>query len=1174
MIKSRIRFCILINCITNMLSQDLIPLPHVFFSNQLEVLCQQLKHQLFLNSHPFTRRMVIVPSPAIKSWLMFQLAKEGSSGIAAGVDFGFIDPGLNSLFQLLSLDPNNLPDPSELELCLAIELEIVNMVKTFSGFSLAEKEVWEPLLLYLHIDHTKLDISKRTSKRITALSGKLSRYFLDYGKFGGKIIEAWNHTSALHWQQALWQRLEGLFALWNYPYRKFEGLSQCHPLESQELQVHLFGLSYLAPVHHRFLIKAAQYVPVNYYLLSPCQKFWSDLLSNKEGAGLKSYWRKRGVCELQQQDLDNYLMDNNPLLANFGKLGRKMSQQIEESHFQTFEDYVLPKSVLDCESYSDLLDDEPHLANTGHRLTMLEALQADIILLRNPDTTQAVYLEEYDKTIQVHAAPKPMREVESIYNALMDIIDRHKQGNALIAPSDIIVMAPNIAEYAPFIHSVFGSAKSALEYQLMDLEMPSHNRYVQAFLHLLKLPLGRWEASSLLRLFEFQVFQDKHRLTLEDVQHLRKWIKAADIRWGKDHQHRNELLKRDHCNRLMVEENEESTWDHGLGRLLEGLAMFSGRDLSESSEVHYFPIDKVESTQGDLLGKIVQLIGSLLEDLRPLNDGTELSLKEWSLYLKCLCDTYFSSGIDEEAEAGYRELIHQFELFEKVMPQLHEAAYPFHTIQKLLEQALNKMTVNLRESHVQCVRFCSLLPMRSIPAKVIGLMGMNDGAFPRADEQAKLNYLLHHPDADYIPSQIDFDRYLFLEAILSARNYLLFSYVTQEKGDSKEQLPSLVITELLAYLDKAYSLPIGAVSQSYLFKHALLPFDKRYFSENSICRSYIKSHFEAAKAVYLSPKQKTHQFISACNIAATVDENAQDLIIELNDLMAFARNPLKVYFNQSLGIFLEKEDERVLPTQEEWQLSHLNAALVSREALFSDLPKTLLHAKKMGKLPSGPFQEIGVERIKQDVESLRVNLQSLEIDPKQLFSIEFSERYSHPHCSGDSWQLPSLSIVTPRGIHVKLVGRFETVSHKGLVHFGEDSIKEVVKSWPALLTLCCLIQTYNLPINGALLFIKGKTSKIKETHVEDVNLLLGKYVDYFLDASKTPSPLLPEWVAPILSGESKELQELVGKYTENSFQPVYDDYLKWMGRNSANLDTEATVQHWQSTAQSLFGDIN
>ena len=138
-----------------------------------------------------------------------------------------------------------------------------------------------------------------------------------------------------------------------------------------------------------------------------------------------------------------------------------------------------------------------------------------------------------------------MREVQVLYNVLLGMIAKHADGPTPIYPSDIIVMAPDISAYAPYIKAVFGSQDSVLQAQVMDISLPSRSLFIQAFLHLLSLPSGRWDVSSLMQLFDFSVFQKKHGLDREDVHQIREWVKNAGVRWGEDAVHRDELLKRD-----------------------------------------------------------------------------------------------------------------------------------------------------------------------------------------------------------------------------------------------------------------------------------------------------------------------------------------------------------------------------------------------------------------------------------------------------------------------------------------------------------------------------------------------------------------------------------------------------------------------------------------------------
>ncbi len=1152
----------------------------VFFSNRVETLFQSLQGQLFAHSHPLTKRILIVPSAAMKSWLMLQMAQTSQHGIAAGIEMGFVDPSLRRLYTLLHLGATEgLCESSELELALAIESLIAEMIQTFALLPLQEQTTLRPLLAYLGVAPLNESfLSRRSAKRIGALSQTLAKLFVDYGKYGGKMLAEWaaenSHGKNSGWQQLLWHKLEKLFQSWQYPCRKFDSFDMTADFAADDLQIHLFGLSYLAPIYHRFLMQLSSRVPVYYYMLSPCQKFWHDVLSDKESLRLKKFWQRRQVALSQQEALEDFLRDNNPLLANFGKLGREMTMQLDASDPQVEDCYCLPHSVVTKEAYNDLLTPEVNLEGgaTAH-MTLLEALQADVVLLRNPEESERIAFSAYDGSVQIHAAPKPMREVQVIYDTILSIIEKHAHDSIPITPGDVVVMASNLTTYEPFIHAVFESQESCLAAHLIDVQRPAQNTFVQGFLHLLRLPQGRWEMASLLRLFEFPSFQAKHHIKPEDVQLLHQWVRAADIRWGKDPSHRNELLKRDHCAKDMDSDCWQGTWEHGLGRLLEGLAMLSPVVMADV-DLAYAPIERIDASQGELLGNFLRLLRALQTDLKPLMGDMQLSLTDWSAYLKCLCDAYFVAGREKEEDEGSNLVLAQLATLKNVDARIKDRTFAFHSIQRHLEKAFQTHTSIYRESNLQAVRFCSLLPMRAVPAKVVILMGMGDGEFPRSEQALSLNLLAEHAQGDYYPSQMDFDRYLFLEALLSARNYFILSYVSQKPGNALNLSPSLLVTELLSYLDKAYSIPKGLLSQQCCRNHMLFAFHHTYFSADKAFQSYSLNHYRAATAYYHQEKNPSHTFLQNFLPQTMVsDMSSQDIVIDLADLSAFTRSPLKVYLNKALDIYLDRSSDRVLKKHEDLLLSPLGNAILLKNAMRTPVDAVLTHAKKSGALPSGPFRALEVARFKREVDVVKNNLDAHAIAPDALFSLEFNARYTEVKQVATGWQMPPLHLEVPQVGKVKLVGRLETVSMQGLVVLAEDDIKEAIKAWPSWLVFCCLVNTYALPMAQRLLFVKGKQSKAKEDSFSQPQVLLTHFLEYYFLGLKSPSPLLPECVQPIMVGNFDKVKDLYQTAVEDEFRPTYDEYLKWMKRSSPHTDIEAGNSHWQALAKKLFVDM-
>lgn len=1157
----------------------------VIFSNKVELLYSKLKEALFSPpSLPFTRRLIIVPSPAMKSWLMLQMANDPDLGIAAGLEISYLDQTLAQLSKELipqesTKEIKQLSPP--LELPLAIEGEIQQIVGMLKEMSPNELSTWQPLLGYLKISSLDHPHSLKTQRRLTGLCEQLATLFCQYGIYGGPMVQNWETAykagRPLEWQQQLWCRLFcKVSPAWTYPYREASRLllTPLMPSPPGDIQVHVFAMSHLSRLQHTLLMHFANEIPVGYYMLSPCQAFWIDVASDRERRRLQDYWSKRGISSAQQDALEEYLRDRNPLLANFGKLGREMVKQIDDSAPQSTEDYVLTSAVENHLQYEELLSpDRVSLNHTENPLSLLEAIQADMLLMRTPENSEKIFLNANDHSIQVHVATTRMREVQILYDTLLSIMANHTQEGAPIGPGDIIVMAPNIAEYAPFIRAVFGASDSVLSAQIMDIAMTAQSSLTQGFLHLLSLSFGRWDAANLLQLFDFPAFQKRHQLSGEDVQSIRSWVKAADVRWGDDSSHRNELLSRHYCHRGMVEETPVGTWEHAIERLLTGLVM-SYSECNSSSTWPLLPLENVTATQSPLLGKWIVLMRSLRDDLKCLSDGTCYSLSDWTTYLRCLVESYFVADTDRE-EIEYEALLEQIDTFRQAGYKLGTALYPFNTIKHHLSSLLYRQRESYRDSDLHAVRFCSMLPMRAIPGQVIAMLGMDEGAFPRETPKQSLNLLQAAPNIDYSPSNTDYDRFLFLEILLSARCYVIITYQGYSSSDGKEQSPALLVTELLTYLDHSYLVGNSLPSKHCIRHHPVHSFDKVYFestTDKSQFQSYSQHSYRAAKAYYHTEKTPipcfVPEFVSFQN-EQPVTFPSHPLCINLKELSSFARNPIRTYFNKTLGIYLDNPEDRIIKSEEDFYPTALQSYILKKTALKQPLSVILQQAEKEGLLPIGAFKTVAVDRISHDITLLQHNLASLGIFPHDIFEVTFSEHCLHPiQLNEQHWRLPSLKI---NGI--QLVGTLPEVSSKGLVAALKDDKTDILKVWPQFLVLACAAKQHTLPIESQLLLTKGTKGKAKQSFFSDPFLLLESYLDYYLKALIEVSPLIPEWIPPILSQDESTFSATLRKTLTDPFNPLYNDYLLWTMRGNALPSSQVLMAQWQPTARHLFGDL-
>ncbi|KIC75618.1 hypothetical protein DB42_EV00080 [Neochlamydia sp. EPS4] len=1124
-----------------------------FYSNRIEILYDHLKKGLFGSSSPFARRLIIVPTLAIKSWLILQLAKDPELEIAAGLEIIYLEEALKKLPDFFSPQKNSFYYPNELELTLAIEAHIYKMALTWNTLSPAQQRNWSPLFDYLKVNVSSdpsLLFSKRSAKRLALLAETVAQLFRDYGKYGKAMVDEWN-SDEQGWQQALWR------SLFSSPDNNWSCFYNEPILANDffiEFQVHLFSISFMANSDYLLFEKIAEQYSVNYYLLSPCSIFWSDILSEKEAKKLQQFWKKQKVLSSEQQELESYLRDKNVLLANWGKLGRKMSELLEQKDQETYAQYALPHCLQKKEIYSEHLDDTLIWEAAKHAPCLLDYIQADLLFMRNPDSAEKILISD-DTSIQLHCAPTRQREIQILYNNLLELIK--KEGD--IEASDIIVMAPDITVYAPYIRQIFGTQNPQLDYQLLDMHALAEDSLTKQFWHLLNLPSGRWDAEDILYLFNFSTFQRKHQISAEEVLQIRTWLEDVGIHWGGDALHRNELLHQRHCQN-MVDDTLKGTWEGGFASLLLGLAM---DQLPKDSTALIRP-NHVETSQAILLGKWIALMRALKKDLKSLVDGTKKSYQEWILELQRLTYTYLADKDAEEEEN--QDLFNQLDAFTKAACWLPNHKVCFDALKKHLETYLNHRHFTFQENHLQTVKFCSMLPMRSLPAKVIALVGMNESVFPRNENSSSLNLMKENKSCDYCPTRNDYDRYLFLEALLSARNYFILSYTHYTGNEGKDQASSLVVTELLHYIDQAFVHEKGKVSSTLTYAHPYRSFDYQYFSSEKRLPNYSYYDYQLASSYYLADKKGRHQFLHDFTPQVKVELNFPEIVLEIRHLKNALQNPIKSFLNKNLGMFLREEDHG-LQTEEFFVINHLQMLDFKKASLKNSVNEAIIHAERQGKFPLGLFKQVALSYIHSTIAKYHETLSKLNVDVSKIFEITLHERYHFPVQDEKGWKLPPLEIYYKDRVRIKIVGSLSEVSEQGLIANISGNKNDILKPWGEFVILSCLIDHYSLPLEKQLLC--SKSGKIKKAYSQQAFSELEHILEYYFESLHNVSPLTQEWLYDLVFHDQQVVQASMHQSLNDSFNPIYNKYLQWVCRpqslNAANM-----IENWQTKARSLF----
>lgn len=1119
------------------------------FSNQLELLYEELKLRLFnTDLPPLSRRLVVVYGPAMKSWMMMRMAQDKDLGIAAGIEFLTLSQAFNELLRLACKEaPPSIPSCRELG--LAIEWELLSTIKEYFLLEDSKNPIWQPLISYLGVTN-EAPLSRKTKKRLTLLSRKLAELFQKYGRFSAKEVSLLKCSKEQEWQLLLWKRLFERYPDWTPPYIAFK---QEHKKESslnttEALSIHFFSISFLTEAEFSFIERLGEIYPTHYYLLSPSALFWSDIRSDSERFYIRKLLQKKRSSFDSIQELDLLLRERNPLLANFGKVGREMAKRIEEGKVITNAYYHLCQSALEMNPDADSIEGL-FLSPPDSPQTLLSALQSDLLLMRQQEDMQAFNIPEEDFSIQLHAAPTPKREMEALYHALLHLFSI----NLSLTPADVIVMTPQMGRYLPHIHAVFGSDESLFDYQVLDVGLDGKRSLVTAFLSLLDLAESRWSKESVLKLLEEPDFKRKQGWSNKEAEQIKRWMKEIAAIFGKDSAHRNELLKRSGCQDSFVDEKDETgTWKKEFERLIKGFILSSSKSAFDFSS-------------SELAGSLMKVLHSLYHLLQPLSQDEDRSAKEWTDYCLLLLDTFFlpdfNSLASNEEYSFIQLVLKEVAAATKKFP---EALFSFGSIKTEILSLIDKPSIAFREDKFQAIRFCSLIPLRSIPSKVIVISGVDEEHFPRAHIPSSLDLLKSEETSDKEPSSNEYDRYLLLETLHSAREALLFTYSYFSEEDRKQLRPSLLVEELFGYLEKSYTVKGKSVSENSFYHHPLDAFNAAYFSPNSRLKNYSKKNFQIAKCLQSREKESPHSFSSNFSIKKPSVQQSEKIL--LKELRQVARHPIKYYLNKSKNIYLEEAEKRLESKESAKSLSALDKYLFKDAVLKESSSSFLKEAEEKGRLSFGMFKTLTGIELALEEKKLQDLPTHFGLDFSDFFEIEFVLGIKEPLKKERKWLFPALEL---EGL--VLTGKIKNATPLGLFLPEKQTLKSAWKAWPEFLLYTHAASLSQGALKPAL--ILAESQAIKESFFEGPIPYLKRYFDYRSHCLQNLSPLMPDWIQSIYQKNRGTLKQKIEAHYKADQSEYQDKELSWIFHENCLPPAETIIEEWSPYLEGLAGEM-
>ncbi|MEW5300460.1 MAG: hypothetical protein WDW36_003390 [Sanguina aurantia] len=908
-------------------------------------------------ANPLAPQTVVVAHPGLKRWLLGRFAqrpgKNGGHGIAANIEM--ILPW--QWFERVAR--RTLGD--EALIGGAYRNEVLRWRLLMALPTLTAPEI----TTYLAGD----DSARRRFQLAEHLAGLYTQYLIYRPEW---LLEWEQHPAkyARDWQAVLWRQVQqGI----GRPHRAQRSGALLDALrgngQHDSAPMHVFGISHLPPDVMAALQACAGHRIVNLYFPDPCREHWV-------------YLRRQRFLLARQDDPDAlYFEVGHPLLVALGRIAQ---------------DFCLTLDDCDAIDERDDMDDaEPLPGETS----LLAQVQTSIRCLAPELVGEPLHAAVRDGlSLRVHACHTRLRELE----VLKDTLLRNLADDPTLQHRDIVVMAPDISAYAPYLAAVFGeqaqyrSDPTHVPWHLADVGLSRAHPLISAFAQVLDLAESRFTVSEVMDFLDVPAVARRFSIDPGSREALERWLQRAHVAWGLD-----AAMKAD----VGGAADDANSWQFGLDRLYAGLIMGHDTEVADARLTHgaartgapargdhavdvntplldgILPLEGVSGGATEAIGQMDRL----LRELRAVREtfGTTRSLASWGQWLLERIDALFLADMRDDAENNALDTLRR--LAASLVTQATETGLatplPWSIVRDALGGALD--AVPERQAFLLGgVTFCGLVPQRSIPFRVVCLLGMNEGEFPRPGNDAGLNRILTKPRRGDRDTRSE-DRYLFLEALMSSRDALHISFVGEGVRDGKPRNPAAPLAELLQFLDEQHGIAGDPkIDRPWSIRHPLQPFDARYYERDATglplhdprLYSYNPAFLAAASVTAVPP------FLSTANDSllegASLQSGGAD--VSLAALKRYWRDPAKDNLLRLQGISLEALENTSWPDREPLETGFSRLDRIDRRLLFDalalgrsqlpDAPPAWL--ARSGILPSGAIGVEAYRQLKQSVQSM------------------------------------------------------------------------------------------------------------------------------------------------------------------------------------------------------------
>ncbi len=811
----------------------------IYTSNSIPVLASSMIGAIAERNLPvFTPRYIITQTEGMNNWLKHLMADQ--LGIAA-----------NTIF----LNPGTVIEQIFIELGGSYGNKIKRQQLDWLIFVILGRDLFKNLFP-VQAKYYAGDAMKQWEFAV-----KLTDLFDQYQIYRSSTISRWNDLENIDtlkgdekWQAYIWRALKqhtNNEVLDITEIKKFL-LTQLKTAKAQERlkqflpELVLFGISIITPVHLELFFELSQYIDIKWYLTNPApDDYWMD--DRNEKSIFLAKVKGKNVHHLNQ---------GNDLLTSWGNVIQN-----------TF------KMLFRTEEFINALEDLPRIAPRPQ--TLLGKIQEDIFY--NVVATGGISEAQLaDGTISVHEHYTMRREVEGVYNYIMDAVQQQKFGQ--LSERDVIVMVTDINAYAPFIRAVMDNAPYKFQYSIADEHLSNGDTVISTFIALLELNGNIFSAESVLQLLNSKYI--RARFGIHNVPLLRHLILKANIRFGIENDYE-----------ANIDDTYLVSWKYGLQKLMYGMCMDTDTQVDFGKS--FYPIDAADNV-GDMqqiiaLTAFIEAISRML-----LARKGEKTLKEWKEYVENVLGTFIYEE-EQEKDEEHARIINK--LNQNDLVELHTVGLKvgYDVISQRFINALSNESTQKNFLN-KGITFCSPLPFRSIPFKIVAILGLNYDKFPRTEQRLDFNLMNRQPQPGDRNIKNN-DKHLFLESLLSASEALYLSYIGKSVKTNKTLPPSILVEELLDYIEA--NSDSREVRRALIQAHPLHTYSVRYNKQNE---SLVPNYLIRNQAAWPVPQ-------SAQNELPELKE------FDISNVWKYFNQSIEYYYTRVLQVYFEQELDEIEATE-------------------------------------------------------------------------------------------------------------------------------------------------------------------------------------------------------------------------------------------------------------------